>query len=109
MQIMFQTAPELREHLTGMAIDLLHRYAEEGPRQSDLDKVRDYMLKKFAENQKENNYWSTLMYNYTLTGYDGDKDYAAILNAITTQDLKKFAKRLLKQGNKIEISMVGVE
>ena len=31
------------------------------------------------------------------------------LNSITTEDLKKFAKSLLKQGNKIEVSMVGVE
>jgi len=106
---MFQTDPDKREHLTQMAIDLLHKYAEEGPRQQDLDKVREYMLKKFAENQKENNYWSTLMYNYTLTGFDGNKDYEATLNSITVDDLRKFAKKLLKQGNEIEVSMVGVE
>ncbi len=109
LQIQFQTAPELREKLTGMAVDLLHKYTEEGPRQSDLDKVRDYMLKKFAENQKENNYWSGLMYNYTLTGFDANENYEKTLNSITTNDLKKFAKKLIKQGNKIEISMVGVE
>ena len=109
LQIMFQTDPELREKLTGMAIDLLHKYTEEGPRQQDLDKVRDYMLKKFTENQKENNYWSTLMYNYTLTGFDGNKDYEKTLRSITTNDLKKFAKKLIKQGNVIEVSMVGVE
>ena len=109
LQVMFQTDPDKREHLTQMAIDLLHKYAEEGPRQQDLDKVREYMLKKFAENQKENNYWSTLMYNYTLTGFDGNKDYEATLNSITVDDLRKFAKKLLKQGNEIEVSMVGVE
>ena len=109
LQIMFQTDPELREKLTGMAINLLNKYAVEGPRQQDLDKVRDYMLKKFAENQKENNYWSTLMYNYTLTGFDGSKNYENVLKSITTNDLKKFAKKLIKQGNVIEVSMVGVE
>jgi zinc protease len=92
-----------------MAVDLLHKYAEEGPRQQDLDKVRDYMLKKYAENQKENSYWSSLMLNYALDGVDSAKDYEKILNSITTDDLKKFAKSLLKQGNKIEVSMVGVE
>ena len=109
LQIQFQTAPELREKLTGMAIDLLNKYVEEGPRQQDLDKVRDYMLKKHAENQKENSYWSGLMYNYALTGFDSNKNYEKILNGITTSDLKKFAKNLLKQGNVIEVSMVGVE
>ena len=41
-------------------------------------------------------------------GYDGYKDYEKTLNSITTEDLKKFAKSLLKQGNEIEVSMVGV-
>ena len=109
LQIMFQTDPDKREHLTGMAIDLLAKYAEEGPRQQDLDKVREYMLKKFVESQKENNYWDGLMYNYVTLGYDKQKDYEEILRSITTDDLRKFAKRLLKQGNEIEISMVGVE
>ena len=107
--VMFQTAPELREKLTGMAVDLLNKYAEEGPRQKDLDKVREYMLKKYAEDQKENSYWSNLMQNYALDGIDSYKDYEKLLNSITTDDLKKFAKSLLKQGNKIEVSMVGVE
>ena len=107
--VMFQTAPELREKLTGMAVDLLNKYAEEGPRQKDLDKVREYMLKKYAENQKENGYWANLMHNSIAIDYEGYKDYEKTLNSITTDDLKKFAKSLLKQGNKIEVSMVGVE
>ena len=107
--VMFQTAPELREHLTGMAIELLNKFAEEGPRQKDLDKVRDYMLKKHAENLKENSYWSNLMQNYVIDGLDSYKNYEKTLNSITTADLKEFAKNLLKQGNKIEVSMVGVE
>ena len=106
--VMFQTSPELREKLTGMAIDLLNKFAEEGPRQQDLDKVREYMLKKYTENQKENNYWGSQLQNYVIDGHDGCKDYEKILNSITTDDLKKFAKSLLKQGNKIEVSMVGV-
>ncbi len=107
--VMFQTAPELREKLTGMAIDLLNKFAEEGPRQQDLDKVREYMLKKYAENQKENAYWGNQIQNYVIDGFDGYKDFEKILNSITPADLKKFAKSLLKQGNKIEVSMVGVE
>ena len=107
--VMFQTSPELREKLTGMAVDLLHKFAEEGPRQKDLDKVREYMLKKYTENQKENGYWSNLMLGYALDGVDSYKDYEKILNSITIDDLKKFAKSLLKQGNSIEVSMVGVE
>ena len=107
--VMFQTAPELREKLTGMAIDLLNKFAEEGPRQQDLDKVREYMLKKYAENQKENAYWGNQIQNYVIDGFDGYKDYEKILNSITTDDLKKFAKSLLKQGNQIEVSMVGVK
>ena len=107
--IMFQTDPDKREHLTQMAIDLLAKYAEEGPRQKDLDKVREYMLKKYAENQKENSYWGNLMNSYLTLGIDNYKNYEKTLKSITTDDLKKFAKSLLKQGNEIEVSMVGVK
>ena len=107
--VMFQTAPELREKLTGMAVDLLNKFAEEGPRQKDLDKVREYMLKKYAENQKENSYWANQLHNEIALGYDGYTDYEKTLNSITTDDLKKFVKSLLKQGNQIEVSMVGVK
>lgn len=109
LQIVFQTDPDKREHLTQMAIDLLNKYAQEGPEQKNLDKVREYMLKKYTENQKENSYWSNLMYNYVFAGYDGYKDYEKTLNSITPDDLKKFVQKLLKQGNEIEVSMVGVE
>ena len=107
--VMFQTAPELREKLTGMAVDLLNKFAEEGPRQKDLDKVREYMLKKYAENQKENSYWANMLHNEIALGYDGYTDYEKTLNSITTEDLKKFMKSMLKQGNAIEVSMVGVK
>ena len=107
--VMFQTAPELREKLTGMAVDLLNKFAEEGPRQNDLDKVREYMLKKYAENQKENSYWANMLHNEIALGYDGYTDYEKTLNSITTEDLKKFMKSMLKQGNAIEVSMVGIE
>lgn len=109
MQIIFQTDPDKREHLTQMAIDLLNKFAEEGPDQKNLDKVREYIQKKYTENQKENSYWSNLMYNYVLNGYDGYEDYEETLNSITVDDLKKFVQKLLKQGNAIEVSMVGVE
>lgn len=107
--IMFQTDPDKRDHLTKMAVDLLDKFAEEGPRQKDLDKVREYMLKKYAENQKENAYWASLLQSSITADYEGYKDYEKTLNSITPDDLKKFVKKLLKQGNEIEVSMVGVE
>lgn len=107
--IMFQTDPDKRDHLTKMAVDLLDKFAEEGPRQKDLDKVREYMLKKYAENQKENAYWASLLQGSITADYEGYKDYEKTLNSITPDDLKKFVKKLLKQGNEIEVSMVGVE
>ena len=109
LEISFQTDPEKREYLTQMAVDLLTQYAEQGPRQENLDKVREYMQKKYIESQKENDYWSNLMANYLLDGYDGHKDYLEVLNSITVDDLKKFAENLLKQGNVIEVSMVGAK
>ena len=63
------------------------------------------MLKKHADNQKENSYWMNQMEDYLVLGIDMTKDYEALVNSITAQDVAAFAKALLDQGNKLTVVM----
>ena len=64
------------------------------------------MLKKYADNQKENTYWMNNLNDYFYYGgLDMTKDYTDIVNSITAKDIQKFAVDLLKQGNEIEVTM----
>ena len=70
-----------------------------------MQKIKEYMLKKHADNQKENSYWMSNIKEVLYTGQDMTKDYEALVNGLTAQDVAKFASDLLKQGNKLTVVM----
>ncbi|HIY88361.1 MAG TPA: insulinase family protein [Candidatus Bacteroides pullicola] len=105
LQIVYQTDPAKFEHLNGIIVSLLDKMAQEGPSAEQMQKIKEYMLKKHADNQKENSYWMNNIKEVLYTGQDMTKDYEALVNGITAQDVAKFATDLLKQGNKLTVVM----
>ena len=63
------------------------------------------MLKTYEANQKENGYWMSLLYGSLWEGMDGRTGYTDLVNGITNADLQQFAKTLMAQKNRIEVSM----
>lgn len=105
LQIVFQTDPAKKDKLAGIVVDELKKLAAEGPSDVHLQKVKEYMLKKYADNQKENGYWMNNLNDYFYYGMDMTEGYTDIVNNITAKDIQKFVSDLLKQGNEIEVTM----
>lgn len=105
LQIVFQTDPAKKDKLAGIVVDELKKLAAEGPSYVHLQKVKEYMLKKYADNQKENGYWMNNLNDYFYYGMDMTEGYTDIINSITAKDIQKFVSDLLKQGNEIEVTM----
>ena len=105
LQIVFQTDPAKKDKLAGIVVDELKKLAAEGPSDVRLQKVKEYMLKKYADNQKENGYWMNNLNDYFYYGMDMTEGYTDIVNSITAKDIQKFVSDLLKQGNEIEVTM----
>jgi hypothetical protein len=105
LQIVFQTDPAKKDKLAGIVVDELKKLAVEGPSDVHLQKVKEYMLKKYADNQKENGYWMNNLNDYFYYGMDMTEGYTDIVNSITAKDIQKFVSDLLKQGNEIEVTM----
>ena len=105
LQIVFQTDPAKKDKLAGIVVDELKKLAAEGPSDVHLQKVKEYMLKKYADNQKENGYWRNNLNDYFYYGMDMTEGYTDIVNSITAKDIQKFVSDLLKQGNEIEVTM----
>ena len=105
LQIVFQTDPAKKDKLAGIVVDELKKLAAEGPSDVHLQKVKEYMLKKYADNQKENGYWMNNLNDYFYYGMDMTEGYTDIINSITAKDIQKFVSDLLKQGNEIEVTM----
>lgn len=109
VQIVFDTDPERRERMTEIIKQGLDNFVKHGPDTEKVARVKEFMLKKFRENQKENAYWMSQLKEYYWNGIDGSTEYEKILNDISPKEIRKTIKKLLKQGNSIDISINGVK
>ena len=74
-----------------------------------LQKVKEYMLKSFADSQKQNNYWVGRIHNWRTWGLDLHTDYEKVVNAQTPQTIAAFVAEVLKAGNSAEVVMLPTE
>lgn len=104
-QIYFDTDPDRREELTGLIRKGLDDFIANGPKSDDLNKVKEYMLKTYQQNQKENGYWIGVLNEFYWNKLDVNTGYEALVNSITPADLQEFAKAFFGQDNQVEVSM----
>lgn len=108
-QIVFVTAPDKRERMMEIVFAELDNLVKNGPKQVDVDKTKEFMLKKHAEDLKENSYWLNVLNEKVYTGLDGQAGYEEAVSSVTPEDIRQFAAGLLGQHNKIEVSMISEE
>lgn len=104
-QIYFDTDPARRADMVELIKEGIHNFIAEGPNEGDLNKVKEYMLKTYRQNQKENEYWIEMLQEYYWENIDMDTDYEQMVESISVNDLREFAKAFFKQNNQIEVSM----
>lgn len=109
LQIAFDTDPERRARMTEVIKQGLDDFIKNGPNPEQLARVKEFMLKKYQENQKENAYWMNQLKEYYWNGIDGTKNYEQMVNSITGKEIQKYVKKLIKQGNCIEVSISGTK
>ena len=104
----FDTNPQDEKRLTDRAHAELLKVVNEGPREADFNKVKEYMIKQHAQNLRENSYWMNIIKSNVLDYGDNHTDFEKIINDITIDDMKKFNKKLFNGKNIIEVTMTGV-
>lgn len=109
MQLIFDTAPKKREKLMKIISGEIDNIATVGPSKTNLNKVKEYMLKKHSEDLKENEYWIETIHEYLFTEMDRKSDYEKLVKNITAKDVREFAFDLFNQKNEIEVSMISPE
>ncbi|MBO4673566.1 MAG: insulinase family protein [Bacteroidaceae bacterium] len=105
VQIQLPTAPEKREKMTAIVYQGVEKMVNEGPKEEDVQKVKEYMLRSHEESLKQNGYWMGEMMNYVLYGEDNDAVYVETVNSITASDIQEVARQIFKSGNRIEVGM----
>lgn len=104
-QVYFDTDPNRREDMVKLINEGIEGFIANGPESDDLSKVKEYMLKTYKQNQKENGYWMGILNTYYWENLDMNTGYEEAVNAITGDDLKAFAKAFFGQKNEVEVSM----
>ena len=103
----FDTNIEQQEYLKNRAKEELMKVVTNGVREADFNKVKEYMLKQYDNNQRENNYWKQVLVqhvfdNNIITGYK------QALETITADELNYFIRNIfLDNENLVEVVMCG--
>lgn len=105
VQIQLPTAPEKRERMTEIIYQGVEDMVNNGPKEEDLQKVKEYLLRSHEESLKKNSYWMNQMVSHVLYGEENVAPYIETVNSITTADIQELARRIFKSGNCIEVGM----
>ena len=105
IQTAFALNPDKREKSEKATINSLETLAKDIP-DTELKKMKEYMLKRYDEQVRENGYWLGVMEDAAMNGIDSYSDYKKIINSLTAEQMEKFVGQLLKQGNRCEVIML---
>lgn len=72
----------------------------------ELNKIKEFLLKRVEQNEHENNYWVSAMQTLLLYNVDKASDYRKIVNGLTPESIQKFVKDIIKPGNRIQYLMI---
>ena len=108
LQVYYQTDPDKYEYLNDRIEQIIKEFSQKGPSAENMEKVKEYMVKKYHENLKENNYFSSALESYLKFGVDKITDYEKVLNSITANEVSQVITNLLQQGNHVKVIMCGV-
>ncbi|MBR3702957.1 MAG: insulinase family protein [Alistipes sp.] len=105
MQIQFDTNEQMADELIGIVIAEIEKIAAEGPLKEDMDKTREFLLKDYKKNIEQNGWWSRTLKAYYENGVNMVADYEAAVNAVSSDDVKALAKRLLDEKSMVKVIM----
>ena len=97
-----QCAPENCESVEKAAIDLIKECIKKGCDRETLHKVKLQMIKERETRMQENGFWMGQIlgsYQYKENRDANITDYEAMVNSLTTHDMKRLAKRYFDLGD----------
>lgn len=102
--VRFPTSPETLQKARELVDKGLDEIIKDGPTQTDVNKVKEYLLKTIQGNRTVNEYWQFVMSYEWNHNADYDEPYEQVLNSITLKDIQQMAKKI-KAGQRLECDM----
>jgi zinc protease len=98
----FGSAPERADSLANVALDVLRRFAANGPTADELDKVRENLRRNRETSLKQNGFWMTVLENYAIWNDDPAEAVRTFSQRVTSLDangVRDLARIVLNEAN----------
>ena len=103
--VQFDTNKDLAAELIEVVKDELKKMAEEGPTADEINTVKEYMIKQYLDNTKNNAAWVGNLTNLHIEGDDMFTDYKAIVENMSNEQIKAIASAIVNSGNSALVVM----
>ena len=105
MAIYFDTNEQLADELIAICDAEIKKIAKNGPLAEDIAKAKEFLQKNYHNVLENNGGWMSAITRLYEEGYNYKEEYLGILESVTAKDVKKFAKKLLKDNNRTLVVM----
>jgi zinc protease len=104
-RISFPCSPENVEDLIAATKEEIEKIKKEGVSEEDLKKIKETQLRDHKENLERNNYWISTLYSsyYNDLPLERINQYENRVDALTSDNIQKVAKKYLTEDNYIEL------
>ena len=109
VMMQFDTDPEKQQKLMGIIHKEVKDIIDNGPRQDDLQKVKENLLKKYEEDLRENSWWQSAVSLYYQDKLNLPDNYKSAVEALTPELIQSTLKSIVDQGNVLEVVMKPIE
>ena len=97
-QTIFQVKPEKKDRALEIIRSEFEKLAKETPAE-ELDKVKEFMVKQYAENEHTNSYWCSMMAGNELKPAEIFAQAEKAILSVTPEELSEYVNKVMKQNN----------
>lgn len=106
LKIAYNADPSRYDELNPIIYQQLQHIADHGPTASSLKKVKEYLVKQYAQMAITNDYWNYVIWHELDDDTDFDRDYCKMVGEVSAADVQRMAQRLLAAKRCIEVTML---
>jgi zinc protease len=99
--------PENIGKLSSTVLNEMEKLKKEGPAETDLNKVKETLIRGYETSVKENNFWVSALQEHYLNDIRlmTLDEYKTFVNSFSAKDIKTVAKKYLDTRNYVEVTL----
>ena len=106
LKISYNADPNRYQELNPIIYQQLKNIAEQGPAAASMDKVKQYLVKQYAQLAIDDGYWDYVIWHELDDDADFDINYCQMVEQMTPQQVQQMARRMLEARRRIEVTML---